>query len=225
MILAQESTASLVASYLEAVGTIAAVLVALFLQVVLVRLRKPELDVRMSVNREDGNVEAWNTRENFAVCFFTVRVHARRERDAATHVRAFLVKVVRPSSAAGVGAFPSAPLDWTRNTGDEYISIPSGTWRRLTLLMYRGSKDSEPEFLMPTTTLPLQAPHHARFLLSEEGPYKLIFEISADGVKPTFWCLSFNHVNVHVEDARDLLLARVQNIACVKLTSDEAGEL
>ena len=53
---AQESTASLVASYLEAVGTIAAVVVALFLQVFLVRIRRPELRVSATLDPADGGM-------------------------------------------------------------------------------------------------------------------------------------------------------------------------
>jgi hypothetical protein len=59
----------LVASYLEAVGTIAAVVVALFLQVILVRMRRPRLHVTLSLHKEDGNVEAWRRRDGVVNCW------------------------------------------------------------------------------------------------------------------------------------------------------------
>jgi hypothetical protein len=221
--LAEDSVASLVASYLEAVGTIAAVVVALFLQVILVRMRRPRLHVTLSLHKEDGNVEAWRRRDGVVNCWLGVRVHAGRGRDAATHVRAYLVKVVRPEGERDAGAFPSASLDWA-NVDSEHLTIPAGSSRQLTLLRYAAADGERSEFLMPTTTLPLRT-DHARYLLGADGHYKIVFELSADGVDPSFWALEFDHVIRPVEDDRDLLLDRLDNVQCVKKTADEVRNL
>jgi hypothetical protein len=215
---ADESTASLVASYLAAIGTIGAVVVALFLQVILVRIHRPVLSVDFSLDPRSGDMVAGKTHGGYTECYFIVKVRAKAKKDAARNVEAFLVQVIRPPKAKNEGVVPSALLDWSSTQGARHVDIPSGTWRPLGLLRYRSETREQEETLRVSLNLPLKFPFHSRYILDDPGPYELIFELSADGVNPTLWRLSFTHDPVVVDDPKNLLKDRVQNIRCERLT-------
>lgn len=217
---------NLIAAYLSAIGTVAAVIVALFLQVFIVRWRRPKLVVRLVLDREAGDLEAWRRRSTGVVnCWLGVRVEATRGRDAARNVRAYLLKVVRPGSSLAVGNYPAAGLDWTNSGGADAIQIPSGGWRRLTLLRYIAAVDGREACLMPTTVLPVREPYNERYLLSVPGQYSLVFEISADGIDPELWCLSFQHKIIDVSDDRELMRERLTELKCARMTASEIARL
>lgn len=186
------STAELVAAYISAVGTVSAVLLALFLQLVLVRLKRPKLYITLSIDLADQDISIDNDIDKLN-CWIRCKVWAKRRRDPARNTEIFVQRVTRPRNATNSREVPGGTLKWS-NLESPYVTIPSGTWRRIELLRYWMHKPAS----NPTLTLGLARTTNRleptlRHRLDDEGPYQVDFVIAADGVDPSFWRLTFIH--------------------------------
>ncbi len=190
------STAELVANYIGALGTLSAVLVALFLQVFLVSRQRPELRVTLSDEIDDEDVHLLEGDNSFEY-YLRVKVWAQPKRRAANRVQGFLLRVTRPEEAGDTSTrrVPDGTLRWAGATLTEQVDIAPGTWRRLDILRYRCVRDSGKSILTPAMNRPAtrtQWPPSMRYQLTDTGTYTLDFVVSCDEAIPTFWRLTFH---------------------------------
>jgi hypothetical protein len=190
-------TSELVASYLEAIGTVSAVILALFLQVYLVWKRRPRLSLAYSAGARDNdyrNVE----KADFCEHWLQFRVMAKSGTVAARDVEVFVASVRRPDGSS-IEAVPTGTLEWT-DAGVGRVKIPSGTWRRVDLLCYWYGRhvDGDPVLAVvlhnPHGPIPPPMPPSRRHHLTDPGRYEIEFYISSDESQSTRWLMTFNHV-------------------------------
>lgn len=153
VILSAGSTAQLVVNYISAIGTIGALVLALFLNVIREHLRRPRLTVsKPSIEHGDlvwfegEPLEPGSERKRYYECYLRLRVHATAKKDTATSTRVLLWKVERPERDPLLEV-PDHLLKWSGPSFDEAVAIPPGMFRRLDLLRYR--KDEDGMFLTP----------------------------------------------------------------------------
>lgn len=198
MVLSAGNTAQLVATYIGAIGTIGAVVLALFLNVIRERLRRPRLTVSKP-STEHGDL-VWfegeplkpgSGRKDYYECYLRLRVHATAKRDTARSTRALLWKVERPERDPRLEV-PDYLLKWSGPSFDEAVAIPPGMFRRLDLLRYR--KDEDDMFLTPALLRDQNTGTGARPSARNRlntGPHILKFIVSCDG--GIGWELRFTH--------------------------------
>jgi hypothetical protein len=129
-----KEVAELIASYMEAIGTVAAVILALFLQVVLIRLKRPRLYMTLSSSLGEEDVVIYQEQAQFN-CWIRCKVWAAKGRRPARNAEVFVQRVIRPDSASNTRVAPGGTLQWT-SAESVHVSIPSGTWRRVDLLRH-----------------------------------------------------------------------------------------
>jgi hypothetical protein len=183
------NTAELVASYMEAVGTVAAVLLALFLQVVLVRMRRPKVYVTLSTDVTQGDISVDDGHEK-TNCWIRCKVWVTRRTNPARNTEVFVQRIIRPPHAVNTREVPGGTLKWS-HVESTHVTIPSGTWRRIDLLrLWMHQPASEPTLTLGLARTTDKEPT-SRHRLEDEGPYQIDFVVAADGVDPSFWRLSF----------------------------------
>jgi hypothetical protein len=91
-------TAELVASYIAALGTISAVVLALFLQVFLVGKQRPQLQVTLSDDFDDEDIVLLEFDHSFEY-YLRVKIWAQPKRRSANRVRGLLLMATRPEQA------------------------------------------------------------------------------------------------------------------------------
>ena len=223
------STASLIASYLEAVGTIGAVLVALFAQVYLVRRRRPVLwlELHDDTAHEDLVVTANSTR-TIVEYWVRLRVVAAAGRRTAVGALVRLEKAARlgdteshrPSEAnespenlpeaqpersetacQPKTPVPSGPMIWS-SLGETPQSILSGMWLRVDVLRYR---HKTPKY---ARQLEIEVGYHfdendTQTVLQDPGRYSITMLLGADDAETTRWELQFDYFGL-VDDDGDV---------------------
>jgi hypothetical protein len=233
-VLVEASQAQDIAALIGAIGTVAAVLLALFLQVILVRLRRPVLRVEFSADPGDEDMEALDV-ENRSEYWIHAKVWNQNKRASAKNVEATLLRVKRPAEALNKRVVPVGPLKWTELPHTR-VEIASGTWRRVDLLAYRiirpvpssartapqlrrlwdalrhdhGHYPSTTPILMMATMTAITRPQIShrqpsrRHHLDDSGYYEADFVLSCDDAEPSFWRLSFTYLPAS-ESPRDAL--------------------
>lgn len=205
MILAADF-AELFASYLEAGGTVAAVLLALFLQVLLVHRRRPELIV--GVEPDDASEDLVHfegfDRTRYSECYLRMKVSVEPGKNSATGTRVMLLKVHRPRGVDENLIVPDALFKWSGPSFAEDTIIPPGVWRRLDVLRYRtefGPEAAEhgdailaPALNRPGNTVDNDRttwPPSARNRLRTDGWYAIDVAAACNEGDATFWRLRF----------------------------------
>jgi hypothetical protein len=133
----------LLANYLEALGTIGAVIVALFTQVFLAWRKRPRLTIKSPIgdaspeSKEDFIVirSPEDASEKVIEFWVRLRVFAKEGKRTARNVQARVVQVRRLDGPQD-RVVPSGPLIWS-SVGPVPQSILSGSWLRLDVLRYR----------------------------------------------------------------------------------------
>jgi len=189
------STAELIASYIGALGTVSAVVLALFLQVFLVNRRRPRLHVTLSNEIDDEDIVLLELDRSFAY-FLRVKVWAQPKRKAANRVQGLLLSVTRPKEAGDTTTrkVPDGAFKWSGSALIDEVDIAPGTWRRLDILCYAQQRDWERPILAPAMNRPTMTTHwppSMRSRLTDAGDYAIDFVISCDEAIPTFWRLTF----------------------------------
>jgi hypothetical protein len=186
-------TAELIASYVEAIATLLAVLLALFLQVILVRLRRPRLYVTLTtdITEEDIAIDDDNGKLN---CWIRCKVWAAPRKQPARNAEVFVQRVHRPPDAANTREVPGGALMWSHQEATQ-VSIPAGTWRRVDLLRYWIHEPaSEPTVTLGLARTADRPPWSRGHRLDEdEGVYQVDFVVAADDVDPSFWRLQYTY--------------------------------
>jgi hypothetical protein len=137
---------NVLANFLEAFGTISAVVVALVTQVYLVRRRRPHLTMTVSERPEDEDILVVKSPTGDIVeLWIRARVLAAERRRTAVGAQVRLTKVVRSANDLNRQIVPSGPMIWS-SVGAEPQSILPGMWLRVDILRYR---IRDPEFGKP----------------------------------------------------------------------------
>jgi hypothetical protein len=210
-------SAATIISLLESLATVAAVLVALFTQVYLVRARRPSLTMTISndaamedvvvIRSPDGNtVELW----------IRLRVEAKSKRRTAREAQVRLVKVKRPAQDASCQIVPSGPMTWS-STGPQPQSILSGMWLRVDVLRYRVRSPGYADHQLEVEVGYEFSPKDRQSVLNEEGEYEIVMLLGADDGDTTTWAFIFNH-HPNLEAQTDGELRRlIRNIRLLRL--------
>jgi len=194
-----------ISSVSAAVATVAAVILALYLQVYLVRSRRPVLALSVSLDPADEDVVSLSYADSFEL-WIRVRVSARPGRSTAKNVRVRLLQAVRPPESNSTLPVPAREFKWAEST-ETQVEIPSASWRRFDLLqVWVNRKGAKRQVLIPVFQhYNTPFPHTERHWLNEPGMYRLILSLSADDIDATIWEFSFVYTPVTSAAATDLL--------------------
>lgn len=224
------------ADWLQAAGTIAAVVLALFLQVFLVWARRPKPMVWYSDDAEaDDDIVYFEGLDHaqYIECYVRVRVFIGRRKKTATGMRALLLQVHRPDATDGTLKVPDCLFKWSGPSFAEDNVVPPGTWRHLDVLRFRnelgqdGGPDGDP-ILTPALNRPGRGntdehwPPSARNRLTAAGWYAIDFVLSCDDGKATYWRLEFYFSLPEPESSNRTameLCNRLQGIAVDRITA------
>jgi hypothetical protein len=204
-----------IAAWLQGVGTVAAVIVALFLEVFLVWWRRPRFTLEVSLDPQQKDlVTATRIERDHYVCWLRGRIFVADGKKPALNTEVVVQDWQCPTDQDVPFAHGNS-LRWA-NSKDELVRIAPGTWRRVDLLAWMASIS---EAGTPTLWIALQ---HARdypprpwFHLTAAGDYEVDLVVIADNSAASRWRLSFTYRPAVVESIDDLLAA-VGNIRLVR---------
>lgn len=211
-------THALIASYLQSAATVAAVILALFLQVFLVRLRRPALNLSVSMDVEDDDlVLAVRPDKRQDRVFIRGKVWAEKGKESARDAQVLLAGMTRPQSWPVTNP-PAlgAPLKWAELDA-ETVTIPSGAWRRVDLLQLWRSTASNAEYGLWTALQKTarQFPPGPRYYLTEPGEYILHLIVTAHEAPSSHWDFRFTYTPA-LPSSIEELVGQVSNIALVR---------
>ena len=184
-------TVSTVANVFAALGTVFAVILALFLQVILVQRRRPSLYLDYSSDEDDQDSIALDLEHdlNFWV---QMKVRSRARKNTAHNVEVTLLRVVRPAGA-NRAAVPSRVLKWS-DALSLRVDIPSGIWKRVDIIHYWSEKEgAKRSLLLPAFNRQVVGgfPPSQRHYLTDAGEYRFELIVSADDIDASAWWVSF----------------------------------
>ncbi|WP_131799405.1 hypothetical protein [Parafrankia irregularis] len=199
------------AALIGAVGTVAAVWLALFLQITLVERRRPVLSLDFSDDYLDQDVSATEL-EDLTCLTYRIRVYAEVNKETARNVEVLLLRARRPENAVNGFHIPDRSFRWT-GQDDRKVDIPPGSWRRLDFLSYIVDSRSEPpRFALLAATIPDSqerpsgAPLDRRWYLDDPGTYEFEIAVTAEGMNATGWKLRFQFNPGSFQSLEDLRL-------------------
>jgi hypothetical protein len=204
-----------IAAWLQGVGTVAAVIVALFLELFLVWWRRPRFNLEVSPDPRDRDLTmATRPQDAHHVCWLRGRVYVVDGKKPALNTEV-IVQDWRSPGDQDVPFAHGNTLRWA-NSDSEVVRIAPGTWRRVDLLTWVASID---EHGMPILWIALQRARHYPprpwYHLIEAGSYELDLVIVADDAMASRWCLRFTYSPAAVETLDDLRRS-IQNIQVVR---------
>jgi len=211
------------AAVLTAFGTIGAVLVALFLQDVRARMRRPRLRFEFSPDRINEDVVALDHQidQTFDLNL-KLRVLAQKHRDPALGVRVLLQRVDQPGSTANQEIPSSRELKWS-DTDAEFVDIPAGAWRRVDILRLHGENgESGPQRFFWAVLQRRQRdpyPPEERNRFSDPGEYALELVLTANGARPTWWEVTFEYLPRPATSAEDFV-GQIGSVAISEITGN-----
>lgn len=184
------SAVQAVASVGEAVGTISAVVVALFLQLFRVRRRAPDLSLLFSPAQEAGD-RVLVAEGNLAL-YVRLRVSNAPKKDMARNVEILLLHVGYPPGSVLPGVMPSRNLAWA-DVPDQRLSIPSNVYRRVDFLnLWTSAASPGTPQLTPSLAQHNDTwPPADRQLLTAPGLYDITLAITAENCDATYWSVKF----------------------------------
>lgn len=196
-----------IAAWLQGIGTVAAVVVALFLEVFLVWWRRPRFRFEVSTDPQQKDlVSATRPDRDHYVCWLRGRIFVADGKKPALATEV-VVQDWRSPAGQDVPFAHGTSLRWA-NSKDELVRIAPGTWRRVDLLAWTASISTTG---LPTLWLTLQ---HARgyppspwFHLTVAGDYELDLVVIAENAAASRWRLSFTYRSDVVESLADLQAA------------------
>jgi hypothetical protein len=205
-----------IASVGAAIATVAAVILALYLQIYLVRSRRPVLSLSVSLDPNDEDVVALISPESCGL-WIRVRVSARSGRSTAKNVRVRLMQATRPSAGKNIPPVPAREFSWA-DSSESHVEIPAASWRRFDFLRYwvelRGEKR---RILLPVFQHHRSPfPHNERHWLNDPGMYRLVLSLTADDIDATVWEISFIHAP-DTSGAETDLLSSITQLECRKI--------
>jgi len=204
-----------IAAWLQGVGTVAAVIVALFLELFLVWWRRPRFDFTISLDPRDNDLSTYEREgHDQYVSWLRGKVHVTDGKVPALKVEV-LVQDWRSPENQDVPFAHGNSFNWA-NSEDEVVRVAPGTWRRVDLLAWMASIN-EPG--IPTLWIPLRSargyPPRSWFHLTKSGDYELDLVVVADNSMSSRWCLKFTYAPRIVESIEDFR-ASVTNVQLVR---------
>lgn len=211
-------SAATIISLLESLGTVAAVLVALFTQVYLVRARRPSLTMTFSDNPAMEDIVITRSPDGDVIeLWIRLRVEARSRRRTAREAQVRLVKVKRSPQDTNRQGVPSGPMIWS-STGPQPQSILSGMWLRVDVLRYRVRSPGYPDHQLEVEVGFEFSPKNTQSVLGAEGEYELVMLLGADDGDTTAWAFIFNHHPDPEAKKDDEIRRLIRNIRLRKLS-------
>lgn len=204
-------------SYLEAAGTVAAVIVALFIQVYLVWRRRPDLSLSISEDRDsEDNVVVRLEGHDPPIIEFWVRakVAVRNGRDAADGVKVIVAKAERPAWDPIKKVIPSGhPLAWSSIGGAAQTILP-GTWLRVDVLRYRIQCPQYPRQVEMAVTPGSHGFDNKDLqrVLGADGQYSITVLLGGRNCKTSTWKISFHHLADTAAETDEEIMNQIRNI-------------
>jgi hypothetical protein len=208
-----------VANLFSAIGTVGAVVVALFLQHFNIRRARPRLSLGFSDELYDEDVVLVDL--DNPNLFIRLKVWADRGRDVARNVQVLLLRIDRPVNTAPTPAVPSRNLKWA-DTPNEKLDVPAGIWRRVDFLNLWADKTApDAHSLLPMLyQYDEQWPPNSRHFLRDPGTYRATLAVVADNADSTFWAVDFHYAPGPVGKLVDL--CSQLRVTEVKVLRDQA---
>jgi hypothetical protein len=186
-----QNTIQTIANVGAAIGTISAVIVALFLQIVRVHRRRPALSLVFSGDANEQDL-AFVEEDHFNL-YVRLKVKNMAKKDTARNVEVLLLHVHRPPGASESGVVPSRGLTWA-DIPQERINIPPNVWRRVDLLNLWAERQAGGGETVLTPALiqyDTKWPPAKRQQLVAEGDYSLDLAVTGENCDATYWTVRF----------------------------------
>jgi hypothetical protein len=211
-------SSQLIANYLEAFGTIGAVIVALFVHVYLAWRKRPHLMIAPPVGdtspeSTEDFVVIRSANEKIVEFWVRLRVCAKAGKRTARNVQARVAQVRRLDGPQD-SVVPSGPLIWS-SVGPTPQSILSGSWLRLDILRYRIEHPIYRRQLEVEVGYEFD-PKDMQTVLGN-GRYELDFLLGADDIDTSHWRLTFEHNANPLAATDEDLSAQIKIISLVEL--------
>ncbi|MEX5709074.1 hypothetical protein AB1484_12375 [Parafrankia sp. FMc6] len=204
------------AALIGAIGTVAAIWLALFLQVTLVERRRPVLYLAFSDDRGEQDLSIIDL-EDVVYFAYRPRVYAKASKETARNVEILLLRARRPENGVNQFHIPDRSFRWT-GIGGRLADIPPGTWRRFDLLNYVvDRRDEVPRSALLAGIIPDSQetspsdPIDRRWYLDDPGRYEFEVAVTADGMNAAGWRVTFDFSPGMFENT-DLMRTHVGNI-------------
>lgn len=208
----------LIANYLEAFGTISAVIVALFTQVYVSWRRRPHLTIKSPIG--DTSLES---SEDFVMIrsldgsiveyWIRLRVCAKAGKRTAKNVQCRVVQVRRLDGHHPI-VVPSGPLKWS-SIGPAPQSIIAGSWLRLDIMAYYIKHPECEKSLNVEIGYDLSRGNDQTAL--GNGTYTLDLHLGADDTNTTYWRLTLKHEEDPLAESDEEIRTQVKIIELVEL--------
>jgi hypothetical protein len=213
---------SVSAEVFSAVGTVGAVVVALFLQYFNVRRARPRLSVEFSDRLHDEDMALVDLEH--PSLFVRLKVRAEAGKDVARNVQVLLLRVDRPTRTLPAPVVPSRNLKWA-DTPNEKLDIPPGIWRRFDFLtLWVEPPGGGGHCLVPMLYQYDEPwPPHPRNFLRDTGRYRMALAVVADNTDSTFWQVDLDYAPGPVAEIADL--CRQLRVVGVARTEGEPARL
>jgi hypothetical protein len=194
---------TVLAEIFGAVGTIGAVVVALFLQYFNIRRARPKLSLEFSDHLHDEDLALVDLAHPSLFLRLKVRAHAGK--DVARNVQVLLLRLDRPTRTLPPPVVPSRNLKWA-DTPNEKLDIPPGIWRRFDFLnLWVEPPTAAGHCLAPMLYQYDEPwPPHPRHFLRDPGRYRMALAVVADNTDSTFWQVDVDYAPGPVEEIADL---------------------
>ena len=208
-----------IAAWLQGIGTIAAVIIALFLELFLVWWRRPRFNFTVSSDPKDRDLTmASRPQRDHYVCWLRGRVYVAEGKKPAINTEV-IVQDWRSPGDQDVPFAHGSSLHWA-NSNAELVRIAPATWRRVDLLTWMaGISEQGTPVLWISVQQAQKYPPQPWFHLTEAGSYELDLVIVADNSITSRWQLSFTYSPKVVETLDDLR----ESVRDIRLTSKDRG--
>jgi hypothetical protein len=210
-------------TWVGAVGTILAVVAALFLQLALPWFRRPRLElVSFDISQQSGDrslvtaADKPSSKAEYSSLWFRLRVENSGRGDAARNAQVTVTRVRRIDGEELGTVIPTRPLKWA-DLPRALTDIPAGVIRHVDVASLRRQPGVKTNGRLRLELFP-RDDHDLRHWL-KPGTYQLELVVSADGVRPRFYSLELTVDFSSDKDADQLYREQLNPIGELRLVS------
>jgi hypothetical protein len=180
------------------------VVLALFLEVFLVWLRRPTVRLEASLDpRAQDLVVASRPERGHDVCWLRTRAYVSQRANSAVGAEVVVQGWRSPGQQQAPFAHGNA-LRWA-NSSDELVRIAPGTWRRFDLITWMAPSGEPGQPVLWVALRDARSyPPESWYQLTEAGRYELDLVVVADNMRPSRWTFVFTYTPTAVENAAEL---------------------
>lgn len=210
------STIQAISSIFEAVGTVGAVIVALFLQIYRVWRRKPSLSLTFDPSASDDDIALVDWDDYLMA--LRVKVHNAKGKATSLGTQVVLERVVMPPQEKG-NSIQSRNMAWSDDVPGDTVSIPSGTWRRADICLIIVNRPDEDSYIFTPGLKRYDTtwPPSRRWRLTASGRYSFQLMVSGDNCDATRWSISFDHHRPNEVSEISQLRSIIRNVEIERL--------